>query len=353
MKQRIRAQVLFSYTYFLIAIVGFFALLTPSTVWANKEMNSAVSPDAVEKFGMHILSTDELSEAQAFLSTEQPDSWHYLTIPFTLEDLEKQEKWQQFFIAAREDKIIPIVRLATRVEAGTWVVPTRKNIVDQLDFLAQLSWPTDKKYIIIYNEVNHAKEWGNTINPEEYARTLAFGSQWARSKNVGFVVLPAAMDLAAGSTRITKEAFAYLDSMVAYDPEIFSYVDIWNSHSYPNPGFSASPQRTGKNSLRGFEYELTYLKKHTSKELSVFITETGWEDSALTRRWLSSYYTYALQHIWSDTRVLAVTPFVYKGAPGPFAGFSFISASGKPTTQYYAVLQALKSQKMHQLSKLQ
>lgn len=51
--------------------MGLFALLTPSGVWANQEMNSAVPSDAVEKLRMHILSTDGFSEAQAFLSTER------------------------------------------------------------------------------------------------------------------------------------------------------------------------------------------------------------------------------------------------------------------------------------------
>jgi hypothetical protein len=304
------------------------------------------------KLGMHVLSTTELIETSEFLALEQPDQWHYLTIPFTLEDLAQEDKWREFFAIAKERKVIPLVRLVTEIEDDAWKIPTRKNIVDQLEFLARFEWPTPEKHIIVFNEVNHAKEWGNTIDPAGYADVFAFTSQWAHSHQEDFVVLPAALDLAAPNSRSTTEAFKYLSAMQSADPDVFLYADFWNSHSYPNPGFSSSPQRTGQNSLRGFEHELAFLKRETGRDFQVFITETGWEDSAATNRWLSSYYTYALQHIWSHPQVIAVTPFVYRGAPGPFAGFSFISASGEPTTQYHALLQALKTTQIPQISQV-
>ena len=58
----------------------------------------------------------------------------------------------------------------------------------------------------------------------------------------------------------------------------------------------APPTITGKNSLRGFEYELAFLKKYTDREFPVYITETGWVDSK-TQRWLPQYYQYAVDHI--------------------------------------------------------
>jgi hypothetical protein len=324
---------LLAYGSFIFIFASIFYLRYPALSHAQE----------TSRMGMHILTVHELSDAKAFLSTEQPDSWHYVTVPFTIEDIGRQAEWEAFFENAREQKVIPLVRLATRVEGDAWVVPNRKNVVDQIDFLSQFEWPTSQKHIIIFNEVNHAKEWGNTLDPIEYARTFEFASQWARSKDAGFVVLPAAMDLAAPNGRVTREAFTYLNQMREYNADIFSYADAWNSHSYPNPGFSAAPQRTGQNSLRGFEYELAYLKEVTNRDFQVYITETGWEDSPATRRWLRSYYTYALQHIWSHPQVVAVTPFIYKGAPGPFAGFSFMTAENQPTAQALALLQALRT----------
>jgi hypothetical protein len=298
------------------------------------------SADEVSKLGIHILNPGELQSAKVLLSVEGTDQWQYVTIPFTLADVDKTQEWQTFFNDAKAKKIIPLVRLTTKFENEAWTVPTRKESVLLITALSTLEWPTDQRHIIVFNEVNHAKEWGGTINPEEYAKTLEFVSNWARSENKNFVVLPAAMDLAAPNGSTTKEAFGYLDAMYQADSEIFSYVDSWNSHSYPNPGFSAAPQKTGKNSLRGFEHELTYLKEKTNKDFAVYITETGWED---TGKMLTSYYSYAMKNIWSNPQVIAVTPFVLKGSPGPFAGFSFLSGEDKPTRQYLAFRSMIES----------
>lgn len=294
------------------------------------------------KIGVHILHMSELSQAKELVKVGQEDSLQYVTIPFTVADTEKEAEWQTFFTEARAQKLIPLVRLTTRVENNVWVVPNKNEITTMIAVLSRLEWPTEERHIIVFNEVNHSKEWGGTLDPQEYAEVLSFTKNWANTEQKKYVVLPAAMDLAASNGSQTREAFAYLKSMYDYDNEVFTGLGGWNSHSYPNPGFSASPQRYGQNSLRGYEHELAFLKGKTERDLQVYITETGWEDSKATGKWLASYYTYALQHIWSDDRVKAVTPFVLKGEPGPFAKFSFIKGDGTPTKQYYAFQSALK-----------
>ncbi len=295
--------------------------------------------------GIHILRPEELLAAKQLLSVEAAspsDQWQYVTIPYSLADVEKTADWQAFFKLANEQQIVPVVRLVTSFSDGAWQVPTKKDIVTQLDALSLMPWPTPERYVIIGNEVNHAAEWGNTLDPAGYARTLVFASNWAHTQSQPFTVLPAAMDLAAPSGKKTMEAFQYLDAMRVAEPEVFAHIDVWNSHSYPNPAFSASPEKTGKNSVRGFEHELAYLKKHTGTEYQILITETGWEDNASTSRWLSKYYEYAFRHVWSHPQVIAVTPFLLQGAPGPFADFSFLDEAQQPTRQYLAFKQAIQ-----------
>jgi hypothetical protein len=294
------------------------------------------------KMGIHILNTTELQQAKELVALEDSEAWHYMTIPFTLSDIEKEKEWQAFFDAAREEKVIPLVRLTTSAENGAWKVPNKREITQQIAVLSRLTWPTDARHIIVFNEVNHAKEWGGNIDPAEYAEILSFTKNWANTEGKNYVVLPAAMDLAAPNGSATREAFSYMTAMYAADPEVFTGLGGWNSHSYPNPAFSASPQAKGKNTLRGYEYELAFLKGKAERDLPVYITETGWEDSAKTSRWLTSYYQYALQHIWSDPRIVAVTPFVFKGDPGPFTRFSFVKGDNTPTRQYSALQAALR-----------
>ncbi len=329
-----------------VAVKIFFKLLHVSAVVVFLLLFSSLQPARATTgsvLGIHILHPEELRDATQLISTTDSEAWHYVTIPVTLDDLDQKETWQRFFDEARTSKVIPVVRLATRFENGAWAIPSREEIIKLLDFLNELRWPTDERLVIVFNEVNHAKEWGGSIDPVGYAATLRFTTQYAKSVSVDFKLLPAAMDLAAPNGRSTMEAFSYLHSMNASDPDVLNLVDYWNSHSYPNPAFSSSPERTTKNSLRGFEHELAFLKKETNRDYQVFITETGWVETNATRKWLESYYTYALQHIWSDPRIVAVTPFILRGDPGPFSTFSFLDRNNQPTDQYLAMKKAIEN----------
>ncbi len=327
--------------YTSLARIAFSLTLVVSLFVATLSQVAAVASIPA---GIHILRIEEVTEA-AELTQDMgvDDVWTYVTIPFTLADLDRPQEWQDFFDTAASKKMIPLVRLTTAFEDESWNVPTKKNIVDQITFLSKLQWPTDKKHIIVFNEVNHSKEWGGTVDPEEYARLFAFTANWAHTEEQNFVVLPAALDLAAPNGRSTVEAFTFLSQMEASHPDVLLLADAWNSHSYPNPGFSASPQRSGQNSLSGFKLELAWLQEHTGKEFQVYITETGWDVSGSLDRWMASYYQYAVSHIWSDPSVVAVTPFILQGSPGPFSGFSFLDETGEPTTQYVAYQKALKN----------
>lgn len=297
---------------------------------------------AGDKLGMHILNVHELDEVRQIYPDQE---WRYVTIPLTLADLERPKDWQKFMDRSFALRLIPIVRLSTRFDpqAEAWQIPTRQDIVLLSDFLSNLDWHQAQRLVIVFNEVNHAKEWGGQLDPASYVEALKFASQWLRSENKGFEILPAAMDLAANNSAETREAFNYLQAMWQAEPELADYFDHWNSHSYPNPGFSASPRRLGQNSMRGFLHELDWLQRRTGRDFAVYITETGWSSSHLVNYSLSEYYLYSLRYIWSDSRVKAVTPFIMKGSPGPFASFSFLDAAGAPTIHTFALQKALKT----------
>ncbi len=300
---------------------------------------------AGQVLGVHILHPLEVEEAASLIKNEyNQDSWSYVTIPLALTDLEKKDEWQKAFNLCATHKIRPIIRLVSQFDSQTnsWAIPNRAQIISYFDFLNSLTWPTQEKLIIVFNEVNHSSEWGGQINPGKYAGTLSFVADWAHTENNHYLILPAAMDLAASNTATTKEAFAYLDQMLESEPDVFSKIDFWNSHSYPNPAFSSAPTKTGQNSLSGFNYELDWLKEKTGRDLKVFITETGWEENSKTRRQLYNYYSYAAKNIWNDSRIVAVTPFVLKGDPGPFSKFTLIDKDGQTSLQYDALANAAK-----------
>ena len=302
----------------------------------------SVSAKAV--LGVHILHPAEITEAGDLLKTQHnQEQWTYVTLPLSLDDLNKHDEWQAAFDRAAQLKINPIVRLVSRFDSehNCWAIPTRGEIISYFNFLNTLTWPHEHRFVIIFNEPNHFSEWGGSANPDTYAEVLSFAADWAHTETAHYSVLPAAMDLAAPDGPTTMEAFNFLTRMLDSRPDIFSKIDYWNSHSYPNPGFSSSPTRTGQNSLRGFEHELAWLHDKTGLDMRVFITETGGEENASTKGRLESYYAYANDHIWSDERIVAVTPFVLKGDPGPFSKFTLIDKDGNLKTQYHAYAQQI------------
>lgn len=288
------------------------------------------------KAGVHVLHPEEIEAAATLLGSTTSNDFRYLTIPFSLEDLKRKDEWQRFFDKAATLKIIPLVRLVTKFENGHWAIPTRKNITEQIAFLSKYNWPTAERYLIIYNEPNHALEFGGKINPKEYGEILTFASAWAKSEQKNYQILMAGLDLAAPNGPATMEALNFFTKMHESYPEIFDSIDYLNSHSYPNPGFINNPYQTAKNSVRGFEHELALIKKLSGRELQVFITETGWLNNGLTSRWLEKYYFYTAEEVWSSEKVKGVTPFLLKGDPGPFGAFSLIDRNNQPTRQYSA-----------------
>ncbi|NCN87717.1 MAG: hypothetical protein GW941_02365 [Candidatus Pacebacteria bacterium] len=313
-------------------------LLLATTIFSTIFL-SIVNPIQAQinnKAGIHILHTEEIDDAIQLLKINPETEKAFVTITLSLNDIKRENDWKVFFEKARQYKIIPIVRLVSEFDGRNWTVPTKKNIIDQISFLSQFEWPQDEKHIIVFNEPNHRAEFGGQIDPAQYTRILRFTADWAHTENLNYKVLPAALDLAAPNGSTTMEAFTYLNLMLKEDENIFDKIDYWNSHSYPNPGFIASPYRTGQNSLRGYKHELEFLKRVTSRDFKVFITETGWLSNSLTNHWLDYYYKYAAEQIWSDEKIMAVTPFILRGDPGPFSGFAFIDRNGEPTKQYYS-----------------
>lgn len=306
-------------------------LYGPNATWARGEI-----------LGIHILGPGEIEKADELLERDD-DKDQYITVPLTLGDLEKKDEWQRFFDKAHELRLRPLIRLTTTFENEAWAVPTRQNVMAYARFLTKLEWHRPELTIILFNEPNHAKEWGGTIRPEQFAHITSFAIDWFHTEPKKYTVLPAGMDLAAPNGKQTQEAFGYLEKALATS-NFIERLDGWNSHSYPNPGFSSSPKRTDKMGLRGYQHELEFLKTYTSKELPVYITETGWDQREVGGKALKAYYVEAFEKIWKDdARIVAVTPFLLQGAPGNFAPFSFVDAKGNPTVAYQIYRELLKN----------
>ena len=322
MKKSSALLLFLSLSFFLISAEKALAVVDPLATPNNK-------------FGIHILFDTELKDAAKLVNSNNGD-WGYVTIPIQTGDRDL-EKWQHFMDVCRENHIIPIIRLATAGDyfnQGSWSVPKDDDILDFANFLNSLSWPTKNRYIVVYNEVNRGDEWGGLPNPEEYAHLLEFSVTAFKNLNSDFFVISSGMDNAAANANNAMNEYTYMRAMDSAVPGIFAKIDGLSSHSYPNPAFSQPPSNRTQMSIYSFKYEQALAEDLGDKKLPVFITETGWVNTAVPEERIADYYKEAFSTVWNDDSIVAVTPFLLRAGSDPFKAFSFFAENGKESKQY-------------------
>lgn len=325
----------------LFCIILYSLFVVPSTkVYAIEDPR--LLPN--NKFGIHILFPSELSSAAKLINSNGGD-WGYVTIPIQATDRDLV-KWQSFFDQAKLLHITPIIRLATDGDyfnTKVWRKPSSDDVLDFANFLDSLDWPTKNRYVSVFNEVNRGDEWGGNANPEEYAQLLSYAATIFKSKNEDFFILSAGLDNAAPNQGTTyMNEYTYLQQMQAAVPGIFSQIDGFTSHSYPNPGFSQPPSTNTTKSIYSFIHEKELVDSYANKSLPVFITETGWTANNISDETRANYYLEAFKNAWNDPNIIAVTPFLLQGSGGPFEQFTFIKPDQSETKQYQAYKSIIK-----------
>lgn len=294
------------------------------------------------KFGLYIYaeSGDYFEFAQNLVNSNGGE-WGYVLIPYNVKDRDLA-KWTKVFEKLANKKLIPIIQLHD-VDPEKYKEQTRKAA----DFLDNFLWPIRYRYISVYNEPNDSKFWYGRVDPAEYATILNYTIDTFKQVNSDYFMLNAGFNSSAASNGAHLDSLVYMKLMNDEVPGIFEKLDGWASHSYPQPNFSASPYNYGRWSIRAYESELSYLKNSlgVSKDLPVFITETGWahaegkdfESSYLSQDQVAENFKIAYQEVWlKDDRVRAVTPFTIKYDP-PFDHFSWLTKDKVPYPQYDAI----------------
>jgi hypothetical protein len=319
-------------SFSLIIFIVVISCLLSTKAYATYDPHSVAN----NLFGIHILFPEEVSKAADLVNSSGGD-WGYVTIPIKASD-KNTDKWQKFMDDCKKFHLIPIVRLATDGDffsQGSWSIPTDDDIVDFANFLNSLSWPTQNRYVVVYNEVNRADEWGGTPDATAYAGILDYAVQRFKQESSDFFIISAGLDNAAVNNANGEaiNEFTYMSQMEGAVPGIFSEIDGLGSHSYPNPGFSAPPSalRVG---VYSFYYQNNLVYSLTGKDLPVFITETGWSTDSVSEDTQVNYYKQTINNYWNDNNIVAITPFVFN-AGVPFEQFSFLR-SGNQTGIYNA-----------------
>ncbi len=291
------------------------------------------------KFGIHILFPSELSQAAKLVNSSGGD-WGYVTIPIQAGDRDLV-KWQAFMDDCRTYHLIPIIRLATEGDyfnTQVWRTPNENDVTDFANFLNSLTWPTQTRYVTVFNEVNRSNEWGGHVDPAGYAQLLSFAASTFHSKSPDFFIISAGMDNGADTSSTAMDEYSYFRAMHQAVPYVFDQIDGMGSHSYPNPAFLTPPTTMTRKSIASFQFEHSLISTFTHKNLPIFITETGWTRDGLSDQIIGQYYAQAFQTVWNDPNVIAVTPFLLLSGDGPFMQFSFLKPDGSPTQMAQAYM---------------
>jgi len=331
----------------LVILLLLFSSL-PSKVQAIYDPSSVPN----NKYGIHIADSNDIDQVAPLVNSSGGD-WGYVTLVIGEND-RSVAKWQKIFDQMRRLHLIPIVRLATHIEGNAWSIPKKDSFREWVDFLSKLRWIVKNRYVILFNEPNHANEWGRTINPEAYADIVVTLGKSLKDANDDFFILPAGLDASASNDSEALDERAFVGRMFAAKPEIATIIDGWTSHSYPNPGFSASPYAWGRGTLHTFDWELNLLHQFgVSKALPVFITETGWVHSQgkitnsglLPPEKVGENLKIAGTMIWNDPRIVAITPFVFNYQDYPFDHFSWKKLGSNEYYPHYFSYQTIAKQK--------
>jgi len=319
-------------------------VLFPQSVFAKYDPLSVPN----NKYGIHIVDPNDVADAAKLVNSTGGD-WGYVTLVIQDDDRDRG-KWQRVFNEMRSLRLIPIVRLATHIDGNAWKQPYKDAASDWATFLNALNWPIENRYVAIYNEPNHANEWGRSIDPEEYAHALRVHASALHEASGDFFVLPAGLDVSAASDGQSLDAAVYLTRMLRAEPALFDHLDGWTSHSYPNPEFSGSPYALGRGTLRSFLWERSLLRElGITKSLPVFITETGWvhaegmtyNSSLLSSERVGVNFALAALGVWRDPTIVAITPFVLNYQGLPFDHFSWRRLQSKDFYPQYGDYQQI------------
>lgn len=321
-------------TSILFVLAACYLIFAPS-------VKATVDPlaSANNKYGIHLISvSDEEIDGASKLVNSNGGDWGYVTI--LIESTKRDNaRWSKTFQQLRKKHLIPLVRIATQPEGNHWKVPDEGEEQAWADFLDSLPWPTQNRYIIVYNEPNQAQEWGGAVDASTYTKALDKTIDALKKKSPDFFVLNAGLDASAPQKLpLYADEQQFLKQMNDTVPGIFNKLDGWVSHSYPNPGFSGSPYAVGRGTTSTYLWEMQILSSlGLNKPLPIFITETGWKhaeglsfdrflpDSAT----VADYYKYAFDKTWVERQIVAVTPFLLDYQEVPFDHFSFKKPTGE------------------------
>ena len=298
---------------------------------------------ANNKIGMYVNNNVDDIKAAAKLINSNGGKWGYVLLTMTVND-RNTSGWQDLFDAASKSQLIPIVQLYNNGICD----PKKLDFKGLANTLNSVKWPSSRRYISVFNEVNSKDYWCENISPDQYAKALDNAISAFKAKSSKFFIMPAAFNSSARTQDRYMSEDTFLVKMNQAVPGIFKKIDGWATHSYPQPNFSGNvynlPAGYGaRDTINNYTWEMAVLKNNFGiNGLPIFITETGWlhkegqdgceqysQSNLLSADTVATRYKDAYLNFWlKDTRIVAITPFIFRSPDKCAKGFAWQKSDG-------------------------
>lgn len=240
--------------------------------------------------------------------------------------------WVEFTSACYARNLIPVLRIATYAEGGSWLEPPADAPGDYTTYAQAVKRviqglprdPAIPLYVEVFNEPNNNYEWSWESDPWEYAHALRDISEAIRSiGDPGIKVLNAGL-----SPGGSYDNLDFIDAMFAAVPDLGDWIDAWATHPY---AIGTDPDQNNHNGtapnpracIDSYMTELERLAAHMDiTGLKVIATECdlGGDETTRADRMMRAFRDYWSQ--WPE--VLAICPWEFCDPLGNHEGDDWV-----------------------------
>lgn len=303
------------------------ALILAITVCLGADAAALNNPYGAHTFIQDIMSDDMINKHLDWAaSLTGPGGYvKQLMYPINPANTTINPQWPKFINGCYSRGLIPVIRLATWAEGGSWVKPTAdspgnyttwangiKTIVSQMPRNDNIPL-----YIEVLNECNNNAEWSGSANPTEYAQFFVQTSNAIRSLGDSRIKVMNCGLSPGGS----YDNVSYVDACCNV-PGFVDAFDVWACHPYPfyppETNIHDGTASMGQYTIDSYMAELQVLANHGRSNVKVIATETAYGLRTEGEDYRADQIMRAFRDYWSKwPEVLGICPYEFCD---PFGG---------------------------------
>ncbi len=261
---------------------------------SDNELRFGVAPKAPKTIlGVHTRLTDEVEfwkiSRTLEMVREMGAGWVVELFPWAyIEPRRTEFDWAHSDHVIRESTRQGLSVIARLDFVPQWARPNGSTArflpishwLDYANFVAQFArrYRRAVRHFIIWNEPNTSFEWGyQSVSASAYFDMVAMASSAIRSVHPNPIIMPAGLAPTLERSDLALDDTLFLQAM--YDEGIGTYINALSAHTYGwkfPPDDPAQPDRLNFNRVELLRHIMT---SHGDASKSVYITESGWNDS--------------------------------------------------------------------------